>query len=200
MDLIGIIDSGVGGLTILQQLQQSRPYNYRYIADHAFCPYGNKSNDVIYSRASKLVQYLKGQGAQAVVLACNTMSCFADKLQQEHNLPVYDVITPTCKRLAGSNARKVALLATKSTIANGYYQQLLSKYGIQVVTFDCSAFVPYIEQGTTTSLACQRTVDKALRDLPKTKADAVILGCTHFPLLRSQIAYYCDNAAIVQCS
>ena len=99
MGFIGVIDSGVGGLTILQQLQQSHPYNYCYIADHAFCPYGNKSNDVIYSRASKLVRHLQGQGAQAVVLACNTMSCFADKLQQEHNLPIYDVITPTCKRL-----------------------------------------------------------------------------------------------------
>lgn len=200
MDFIGVIDSGVGGLTILQQLQQSRQYNYRYVADHAFCPYGNKPNSVIYSRASKLVHYLKSQGAKAVVLACNTMSCFDDKLQQEHNLPMYDVIAPTCKRIASSNARKVALLATKSTIANGYYQKLLSQYGIQVVAFDCSAFVPYVEQGAATSLACQRAVDNALRNLPKTNADAVILGCTHFPLLRSLIAYYCDDAAIVQCS
>lgn len=200
MGFIGVIDSGVGGLTILQQLRQSHSYNYVYIADHAFCPYGTKRNDVLFGRASKLVDYLKCQGAQAVVLACNTVSVFADRLQQTHKLPIYDVITPTCQFVVDNRAiKKVALLATKATITNGAYQSCLAKHGIEVVSFDCSAFVPFVEQRATTTLACQITVHKALRNLPQTQVDAVILGCTHFPLLRRQITYYCHNDKIVQC-
>ena len=128
------------------------------------------------------------------------MSCFATELQQAHNIPVYDVITPTCKSIVGSGARKVALLATRSTIANGAYQTLLADYGVHSVTFDCSAFVPYIEQCAVNSIACQRAVNKALNNLPDANVDAVILGCTHFPLLRRQIADYCDESKIIECS
>lgn len=200
MGFIGVIDSGVGGLTILQRLLRHHTYNYVYVADHAFCPYGTKPNDVIFSRASKLVGHLKTQGAQAVVLACNTISAYASKLQHTHNLPIYDVITPTCKQLVASpNVKLVALLATRSTIANGAYQSRLSQHGIQVAAFDCSAFVPYVEQCATSTFACQQTVERTLCTLPQTHADAVVLGCTHFPLLRSQIAFYCDNDKIVEC-
>lgn len=198
MRFIGVIDSGVGGLTVLQRLRQSKPCNYVYIADHAFCPYGTKTNEMVYSRASKLVDYLKSQGAQAVVLACNTMSCFAHTLQRVHNLPIYDVISPTCKYIADVGVQKVALLATKSTIANGAYQTILASRGIQTAAFDCSAFVPFVERRATTSAACRQAVDKALCNLPQTKPDAVILGCTHFPLLRSLIARYCADGIIVE--
>lgn len=200
MGFIGVIDSGVGGLTILQQLLSNYPNNYVYIADHAFCPYGTKPNDVILNRSGKLVNYLKLQGAQAVVLACNTMSVYASAHQRQYGLPIYDVITPTCKRVVSNSAvKRAALLATKSTIANGAYQKYLAQYGVEAVCFDCSAFVPFIEQNSATSIACQRTVQIALSKLPQARADAVILGCTHFPLLRRQIAYYCDDNKIVQC-
>ena len=200
MGFIGVIDSGVGGLTVLRKLVANYHYNFVYVADHAFCPYGTKTNEVIYSRASKLVGFLKDKGAQAVVLACNTMSVFADKLQHEHNIPIFDVITPTCKQIIDSNAKRVALLATKSTVANGAYQANLSKFDIQTLAFDCSAFIPYVEQHATTSLACQRAVHNALSSLCTTQIDCVILGCTHFPLLRRQIAYYCDDSKIVECT
>lgn len=200
MGFIGVIDSGIGGLTILQQLLSSTIYDYVYVADHAFCPYGNKPNEVLFSRASKLVNYLKKQGAQAVVLACNTISVYANKLQQVHGIPIYNVITPTCQQLIANTAvKRVALLATKSTITNGAYQDYLSQHGVKVVAFDCSAFVPFVEQRSTTTLACAQTVKNALRALPQARVDAIILGCTHFPLLRRQIAYYCDDSKIVEC-
>ena len=199
MGFIGVIDSGVGGLTVLQRLRQNYPYDFTYVADHAYCPYGTKPNEVVLSRASKLVEYLKKQGAQGVVLACNTMSVYADKLRQLYGIPIYEVITPTCKNVIESKAKTVVLLATKSTIANGTYQAILSQYGIQVHTFDCSDFVPYVEQCSATSIACQRVVYDALHELPKMKVDAVVLGCTHFPLLRRQISYYCADTRIVEC-
>ena len=141
MGFIGVIDSGVGGLTVLQRLRQNYAYDFVYVADHAYCPYGAKSNDVVFSRASALVQYLKNNGAPGVVLACNTMSVYAKQLQQLYEVPVYDVITPTCKRIVESGVKSVALLATRSTIANGMYQENLSRHGIDVVPFDCSGFV-----------------------------------------------------------
>ena len=202
MSFIGVIDSGVGGLTILKQLQQSHPYNYCYVADHAFCPYGTKPNDVLLDRANKLVGHLASLGAQAVVIACNTLSAYTGQLQTLYkDTPIYDVITPTCKKILSLNpqVKRVALLATRSTVNNGVYHAMLKKYDVQVVDFDCSKFVPYVEQGTTTTLACLNLVGDVLNTLPRSNVDAVILGCTHFPLLRRQIAYYCDDSKIVEC-
>lgn len=199
MGFIGVVDSGVGGLTVLRQLRQNRCFGFVYVADHAFCPYGTKSNDVLYARADKIVGYLKENGAQAIVLACNTLSCFAQKLQQTHGIPVRGVVEPTCRQIVEDKAQSVALLATKSTIANGAYQSVLSKSGVRVITFDCSSFVPFVEQRAVTSIGCQRAVHEALRDLPQMQVDAVILGCTHFPLLKRQIAYYCKGKTIVEC-
>lgn len=200
MGFIGVIDSGVGGLTVLNQLRKNYRYNYCYIADHAFCPYGTKSNDVIYARTSKLVEYLKSSGAQAVVLACNTMSAYADKLRSLFDIPVFNVITPTCRKLIDNpNVKLVALLATKSTLNNGVYQKILNAHNIEVVGFDCSDFVPFVEQRSSTTLACFDVLDNKLKNLSQMKADAVILGCTHFPLLRRQIALYCSDKIIVEC-
>lgn len=202
MSFIGVIDSGVGGLTILKQLRQAHPYNYCYIADHAFCPYGAKPNGVLLDRANKLVGYLSSLGAKAVVIACNTLSAYTGQLKSVYkNMPIYDVITPTCQKVLTLNpqVKRVALLATKSTIYNGVYHTVLKEHGVQVVGFDCSNFVPYVEQGTTTTLSCLNTVDIVLHTLPRSHVDAVILGCTHFPLLRRQIAYYCNDSKIVEC-
>lgn len=200
MGFVGVIDSGVGGLTVLNKLRQRYNVSFTYVADHAFCPYGTKSNEIVYSRADKLVSQLKGMGADAVVLACNTMSVYAECLSKSHGLPVYDVITPTCGRITANTAvRRVALLATRSTIANGLYQSILAKHGIETMTFDCSEFVPFVEQRTINTIACQQTVNKALRGLATVDVDAVILGCTHFPLVRRQIAYYCDDGKIAEC-
>lgn len=200
MAFIGVIDSGVGGLTILRKLQQSNGYSYVYIADHAFCPYGCKSNDALFSRASLLVKYLKEQGAQAVVLACNTISVFAQRLSQRYAIPVCEVITPTCRQVVElPNVKRVALLATRSTILNGAYQAYLARHCIEVTPFDCSAFVPFVEQRATNTLACQQTLKQSLSSLSKAHVDAIILGCTHFPLIRRQIEYYCDGDKVIEC-
>ncbi len=199
MGFYGIIDSGVGGLTILRQITQSGNFNLTYIADHAFCPYGLKPNKIIFQRVSKLVNYLQLHGADGAVLACNTASVYAPLLKEIYRIPIYDVITPTCKAVLDVNVRRVALLATKSTISNGMYKQILQQSGVQVVNFDCSAFVPFVEQCSTDSVQCFKTIDSALSALPQANADAVILGCTHFPLLRRQISYYCGDSKIVEC-
>lgn len=198
---VGVIDSGVGGLTILNQLQKRYRCNFRYIADHAFCPYGTKTNKEIFLRADKLVFNLVSHGAKAVVVACNTASVFAKKLSAKYSVPVCEVVTPTCERIANYGfVKRVALLATNSTIRNGMYVNTLSNIGIEVFNFPCSSFVPFIEQGATETPACYQALSTALHKLPSLNVQAVILGCTHFPLIKKKISAYCGDAKIIECA
>ena len=198
---VGVIDSGVGGLTILKQLQHKYPTcNFVYIADSAYCPYGTKQPQEILTRVKTLVQYLQDGGAQAVVIACNTASVFADTLRQQFSLPIYDVIAPTCEHVMNiTKCKRVALLATNATVNSGVYQHILNTSGIAVISFPCSEFVPFVEKGKVNTLDCSLAVEKALRALPGCKVDTVILGCTHFPYLRKKIAPYVNGANIVEC-
>ena len=199
-ELVGVMDSGVGGLTILKQLTERSSYNFLYVADHAYCPYGTKPEQVVLRRADTVTAYFRDVGASAVVIACNTASRFADRLSDKYGLPVYDVVRPTCRQvLSITKNKRVALLATNATVKGGAYRKLLEPSGITVYDFPCSSFVPFIEQNATDTLSCFKAADEALSDLPKCGADTVILGCTHFPLMLRQIAYYCAGAQIVQC-
>ena len=201
-NFVGVIDSGVGGLTILNQLQQENPTcNFVYIADNAYCPYGTKQPHEILFRVETLIRYLQRNGVQSVVIACNTASVYARFLRRQFNLPIYDVIAPTCERVVGiTKSKRVALLATNATVSSGVYQQKLAADGLTTIPFACSNFVPFVESGLIDTLDCSVAVDVALRNLPNCNVDAVILGCTHFPLLRKKIAPYACGATIVECS
>lgn len=198
---VGVIDSGVGGLTVLKQLQATCPdCNFVYLADSAYCPYGTKSFGEIFSRVSTLVEFLQSHGAQAVVLACNTASVFADKLREKFSLPIYDVIQPTCKVVAATTVNKrVALLATNATVKSGVYGKILNDSGIAVVSFPCSSFVPFVENDLIDTAECDEAVHAALSQLTHCNVDTVILGCTHFPVLKNKIAPYVNGAKIVEC-
>ena len=199
-DFVGVIDSGVGGLTILQQLQNDFPAcNFVYLADSAYCPYGTRQSSEILSRVSSLVSFLQRCGVQAVVIACNTASVYAEILRRQFNLPIFDVIAPTCERVVSANCKRVALLATKSTVQSQIYQQKLNASGVTVISFACSEFVPFVESGRTDAVECDIAVDNALRNLSRCNVDGVILGCTHFPILRKKIAPYVCEAKIVEC-
>lgn len=198
---VGVIDSGVGGLTILKQLQRDFPTcNFVYIADNMYCPYGTKQPHEILFRVRQLVGFLEECGAQAVVIACNTASVFVEALRQQFNIPIYDVITPTCKRVVNTTQRKrVALLATNATVNSGAYQHILNASGIEVFPFVCSQFVSFVENNEVDTTECDMVVEQALSTLPEYNVDTVILGCTHFPLLRKKIAPYTNGATIVEC-
>ena len=198
---VGVIDSGVGGLTVLQNLQGQYPNcNFVYLADSAYCPYGTKSFHQIFNRVSTLVEFLQENGAEAVVLACNTASVFADRLRAKFAVPIYDVIAPTCKLVADTTvSKRVALLATNATVKSGEYVKRLNNCGIAVVSFLCSSFVPFVEQNSVNTPQCEGAVHESLRELPRCNVDTVILGCTHFPLLKNKIAPYANGAKIIEC-
>lgn len=199
-NFVGVIDSGVGGLTILNQLTKEYSYDFVYIADHAFCPYGTKPAEVVRRRAATLISFLAENGAAAIVIACNTASCFADELSLMFPLPIYEVISPTCRKVVSATRNKrVALLATNGSVNSRAYNKILEPLGVTLYSFPCSSFVPFVEQNSTATISCYKAVEEALSSLPRLDVDTVILGCTHFPLLKSQIAPYCGGAEIIEC-
>ena len=197
----GVIDSGVGGLTVLRQLESKYPNcAYVYFADTAYCPYGTKEPSEILHRVETVVDYLLDIGAGAIVLACNTASVFADTLRSRYSVPIYDVIAPTCKLVSNvTRSKRVALLATNATIKSHAYQDTLNALGIAVVAFPCSSFVPFVEANAVDTPECEQAIREALHTLPHCNVDTVILGCTHFPVLRKKIAPYVSEASIVEC-
>lgn len=200
-NFVGVIDSGVGGLTVLKNLQEQYPYcSFVYLADGAYCPYGVKPFEEIVNRVSTLIEFLQSLGACAIVLACNTASIFADRLRGKFSLPIYDVIAPTCKLVAATTRKKrVALLATNATVKSGAYKELLGAEGVAVVSFPCSSFVSFVEKNLVDTPECEAAVSIALRELPQCDVDAIILGCTHFPVLKNKIAPYANGAKIIEC-
>lgn len=197
---VGVIDSGVGGLTVLKQLQSHSLCSYVYLADGAYCPYGTKKPSDVFLRVTELIHFLQNNGAKAVVIACNTASVHADSLRQRFSLPIYDVITPTCKRVVNTTtSKKVALLATNATVESLVYQRKLNAHDISVVSFACSRLVTFVEANEIETPSCEAAVKSLLFGLPRCDVDTVILGCTHFPILREKIAPYANGAKIVEC-
>ena len=190
-----VVDSGVGGLTVLRQLRRQYPHcNFVYFADSAHCPYGTQSDAEIFSRVSTVVDWLVQNGANSVVLACNTASVFADRLRSMFPLPIYDVVTPTCRLAARLAQGDVAVLATDATVRSGIYVRHLAALGVASRQYACSALVPFAEHNAVRTDECRHAVRLALAE-----PDAVILGCTHFPLLLNVMRPYIGHAQAVQC-
>ena len=198
---VAVLDSGVGGLTVLRQLQNDFPQcNYLYLADNAYCPYGTKTPKQIYDRVCKAVNFLEGNGAEAIVLACNTASIFAEEIRCGCGVPLYDVILPTCRLVAKTTVtKKVALLATNATVQSNVYAKQLALYGIQTASFPCSDFVPVVEAGAVDTFDCDKIIKTALKDIGNADFDTVVLGCTHFPLLRHKLTPYFGQAKVLEC-
>ena len=192
-----VVDSGVGGLTVLQSLQSRCPFaNYLYLGDTAFAPYGTKTADQVANRLQRIVEHFAD--VDICVLACNTASTQMQQLSKHTTIPIIDVINPTCRHVAENNYGKVALLATNLTVDSGAYQRLLASYGISVTAFRCSNFVRLVETNACQT-TCRREIKQTLWQLPYCHADCVILGCTHFPLLGSALTDNVCDLPTVSC-
>lgn len=200
-NFVGVMDSGVGGLTVLRELARVVPQcNFVYVADHAFCPYGTKTLEKIKLRVVAVARYFAVHNAASIVVACNTASVFTRDIAEQTGLPVYDVISPTCQAAVEiSQNKRVALLATNATVKSEVYQNTLSQLGAEVFAYPCSNFVPLVEQ-CASETEIEETVAATLSDLPRARADVVILGCTHFPFLQEYIARHIGAAQILSCA
>jgi glutamate racemase len=190
--MIGVFDSGLGGLTVLRRFIDLMPqYDYLYLGDNARAPYGARSQDEIFQFTLEGVRFLFGQGCPLVILACNTASAGAlRRIQREvlpHEFPdrrVLGVIVPTVEQVTSGATERVAVLATQATIASGAYVHEIQKRNPRVVVTQraCPTLVPMIERGASENELLAE-VSACLAGLPK-DLDAILLGCTHFELVR----------------
>lgn len=200
---IGIFDSGYGGLTILQGIRHLLPeYDYIYLGDNARAPYGSRSFDVVYQFTREAVLKLFEMGCQLVILGCNTASAKALRTIQQNDLPTWDtrrrvlgVIRPTAEIIGTlTESRHVGLLATEGTVRSESYTLEITKLwpDIQVTGVACPLWVPIIENNEADSLGADYFVEKRIRHILELdpKIDALILGCTHYPILMPKIREY----------
>lgn len=190
---IGVIDSGVGGLTVVNELMRQLPNEkIIYLGDTLRCPYGSRPADEVKKFTFEMVEFLLKQDIKMVVIACNTATAFALKdLQEKLSIPVIGVIKPGAR--AAINATKnnqIAVIGTEGTINSEAYPKALKqvKPSLKVTSLACPDFVTIVEAGILTGEKAEQTVDDSLAPLKKNHViDTLILGCTHYPLLEKTI-------------
>ena len=200
---IGIFDSGYGGLTILHGIRQLLPqYDYLYLGDNARAPYGSRSFDVVYEFTRQAVVKLFERGCQLVILGCNTASAKALRTIQQNDLPELDpmrrvlgIIRPTAEVIGHlTKSRHVGVLATEGTIKSESYNLEIAKLypDIKVSGVACPFWVPLVEYQEADSPGADYFVKKRIDQLMRIdpEIDAIILGCTHYPLLMPKIVKY----------
>ena len=207
--MIGIFDSGYGGLTIFNHIRQRLPqYDYLYLGDNARAPYGTRSFDVIYEYTLQAVNYLHEQGCNLIILACNTASAKALRTIQQHDinpneLRVLGVIRPTVEVVpTRTRTNHIGVLATPGTVASESYVIELQKQNPKLIITQqaCPMWVPLIESGEHLQEGADYFVEKYLTELLERDPliDTIILGCTHYPLLQEKIEQFLAQQTISQ--
>lgn len=189
---IGIFDSGVGGLTVMREIMEQLPYeNLIYFGDTARIPYGSRSLKTIKKYSYQCASFLKSKNVKTIVVACNTASAIAlEDLQKNSDIPVIGVIEPGAKTAARVTKNgKIGVLGTIATINSNAYQSKIIEYNhnAQVIGIPCPLFVPIIEEGWEYSAVAELTAEKYLTELIEHDIDSLVLGCTHYPILRYTI-------------
>lgn len=192
---VGVFDSGVGGLTVAREIMRHLPNeNIVYFGDTARVPYGSKSKDNIIRYSRQIVNFLKTQGVKAIVIACNTASALAlDVVSAENDIPIIGVIEPGARAALGTTvSKKIGVIGTEATIRSEMYDKIIkaSDEEAEVIGKACPLFVPLVEEGFAKHHVTGEIIDFYLRSFLETDIDSLILGCTHYPLLRSRIREY----------
>ncbi len=192
---VGIFDSGVGGLTVAREIMRQLPdENLVYFGDTARVPYGSKSKNTIIRFSEQISRFLETKQVKAIVIACNTASALAlDALQKEFDIPIIGVIEPGGRAaVRETRNKKIGVLATEATINSGSYSAVIKSKDpeAQVIGKPCPLFVPLVEEGLNKHKIADEVIDYYLSEMKGLGIDTMILGCTHYPLLRSKIMEY----------
>jgi len=190
---IGVFDSGIGGLTVLKALTDALPgEDFIYLGDTARLPYGTKSNEVIVRYSKENTEFLLAKGIKMLVVACNTSSAVAlDAIASDTMVPVIGVIEPGARAaVKASRNGKIGVIGTEATIASGAYTRAIQRLGAksEIYTRACPLLVPLAEEGWIDNEVAERTVAFYLESLKQSGIDTLLLGCTHYPLLRAMFA------------
>ncbi len=189
---IGIFDSGVGGLSVLHHIRQALP-NERliYVADSGHVPYGDKPASYIEQRSLSLTHFLIDQGADAIVIACNTATAVAAAtLRRRFDIPIVAMEPAVKPAVSATKSGVISVLATVGTLESARFAALLERYSgeVEIVTQGCPGLVEQVEQGDLTSTQTRELIVRYTAPLLACGADTLILGCTHYPFLISLIA------------
>lgn len=190
--MIGIFDSGIGGLTVARAfIEKLQGYDIVYFGDTARTPYGTKSPETVISYSIQDTEFLISRGARIIVIACNTASSIATShIAEKFNIPLFEVITPAVNlSIEKSRSSKIGVIGTRGTIKSGIYEKkiLEADPDAKVYSAACPLLVPLVEEGWFKRPETRMIVKKYLHPLKTRQIDTLILGCTHYPLLKNII-------------
>lgn len=200
---IGVFDSGVGGLTVAREIIRLLPNeNIVYFGDTARVPYGSKSQDTVIMYSRQIIRFLRTQNVKAIVIACNTASALAlDVVSKEVDIPVIGVVVPGARAAIEATGNKnIGVVATEATINSEIYTHVIQAEDaeMKVTGKACPLFVPVVEEGFAKHAIAEQIIDYYLNEMKHSNVDTMILGCTHYPLLRTKIREYLgDNIHLV---
>ncbi len=189
---IGVFDSGVGGLTVAREIMRQLP-NERivYFGDTARVPYGSKSRETVTRFSRQILHFLQSQDVKAIVVACNTASAYAlEELEKEADIPMIGVVRPGARAaLAATVNKKIGVVGTEATINSGIYSRYIQEHdsGVTIMGKACPLFVPLVEEGLWEDPVTDEIARRYLTELVDSGIDTLILGCTHYPMLRSTV-------------
>lgn len=189
---IGVIDSGVGGLTVAKEILRHLPFeDVIYFGDTGRCPYGNRSTEEIKQFTWQMIHYIMKYKLKALVIACNTATAILlDEVKQMLSIPVFGVIEPGAKEaVEATKNKKTAVIATTRTIESGAYPEAIKSLETktEVTSLSCPLFVPMIEAGHRTNKEMKMVVEQSLKPILNKGIDTLVLGCTHYPLIEDVI-------------
>ena len=189
---IGVFDSGVGGLTVAREIMRQMPQEeIIYFGDTARVPYGSKSKETIISFSRQIAKFLLTKNVKAIVIACNTASAFAlETIKNELSIPVVGVISPGAIVAADTTkSGRIGVIGTEGTINSGIYTQILTEINpdLQVYAKACPLFCPLVEEGWLYDSVTIEIAERYLNELQGYDIDTLVLGCTHYPLLRHTV-------------
>jgi glutamate racemase len=186
MDAIGVFDSGVGGLTVVSALRRRLPgESILYLGDTARLPYGSKSPETVTRYTRRNIEFLTERGVKAVVVACNTASALALPHLDPH-VPTWGVIEPGARKAAAVSRGRVGVIATEATVRSDAYPRALRalRPDLEILSQACPLFVPLVEEGWHDDPITEEVAGRYLRPLLEAGVDTLVLGCTHYPLLK----------------
>lgn len=187
---IGLFDSGVGGLTVVKEVIKAMPCEETvYFGDTARVPYGSKSKETVTKFSSQIIRFLLSQNVKAIIIACNTVSsnCFDELKKEFPNVPIAEVVTPGAESAVKATKNNiVGVIGTEATVKSGAYEKRIKSINnnISVYSKACPLFVPLAEEGWTYNSVSRNAAEIYLRELVEKDIDSVVLGCTHYPLLK----------------
>lgn len=195
--ILGIFDSGLGGLTVLKEILKDNVYDkIVYYGDTKRIPYGDRDKETLFKYAKEDIAFLKEKGAQALIVACGTISSnVLEDIKKDYDIKMVGIIDVACKEATTlTKNNKIGVIATKATINTHAFKNKLKQYkDVEVYEIACQKFAPLIEDGKKDSIEMKEAIEEYLGTLKEKDVDTIIYGCTHYPILEDKIKSFMNK-------